>query len=79
MNKEVVEVNALKEYVNEAFGDPILTLAINSALKKNIQKINIVSCGKCELGDDKGCSKRKVWCNLMCRYMDEDAFCSEGK
>lgn len=77
-NKELIEASVVKEYVNAAFGDPILMIAVNSALK-NVPKTNITYCGECEHSDEIGCSNGKVWCNKMCRYMDKDAFCSEGK
>lgn len=77
-NKEFVEVNALKEYVNTVFGDPILTIAVNNVLK-NLPKTNIAYCGECKFSDEIECSKGKVWCNKTCRYMDKDAFCSGGK
>ena len=78
MNKEFVEINALKEYVNAVFEDQILTVVVNSILK-NVPKISITYCEKCECSDEIECPRGKVWCNKMCRYMNKDAFCSEGK
>ena len=78
MKRELIEVSVAKEFAMEILGDPIFMLGTNAVLN-NAPRFNFVFCENCEHSDDIGCSKGKVWCNKMCRYMNKDGFCSEGE
>lgn len=77
MKTELIEVSVAKEYASTFLADPIFILGVNAVLN-NTPRFNLVFCGNCKCSDDSGCPKKKVWCNKMCRYMNEDGFCSEG-
>jgi hypothetical protein len=41
--------------------------------------VKVVRCRDCARGDNSDCSVGKVWCSRMCRYMNEDGYCSLGE
>ena len=40
---------------------------------------SITHCKECGNSDTIDCSDGMVWCKVMCRYMNEDGFCSFGE
>ena len=73
---KLVDVKQAKEFASTFFGDPILKMAVNSALD-HCPSFELVRCGECSHHED--CKVRgAVWCPKMGRYMKDDQFCSEG-
>ena len=71
---KLVEVKAAKEFASTFFGDPVLKMAVNSALD-NAPGFELVRCKDCKKqGNDEECPLLS-----MMQYTEQDDFCSYGE
>ena len=86
--KRLIDANALKDFVcsicNALYGDEPCKSADCRSMDvidemPTVDAVEVIRCKDCVRHSSNGCPDDRVWCRLLCRYMDADGFCSRGE
>ena len=62
----------------EGWNDAIDTIC-TEIFSPTVDAVEVIRCKDCVRHSSNGCPDDRVWCKLLCRYMDADGFCSRGE